>query len=125
MHSAEKPGITTLLKSGSSSSGSGVAAASNEYLTYFEDSEGKKRDETEARRKNEAMLVSNAYYDLATDFYEYGWGESFHFAALRPGESREHSSAKHEYYLALKMQLKKGQRILVTECNVFISGFRF
>ena len=22
----------------------------------------------------------NKYYDLATSFYEYGWGESFHFA---------------------------------------------
>ena len=29
------------------------------------------------------VLVSiqvNKYYDLATSFYEYGWGESFHFA---------------------------------------------
>jgi hypothetical protein len=24
--------------------------------------------------------VVNKYYDLATSFYEYGWGESFHFA---------------------------------------------
>jgi hypothetical protein len=22
----------------------------------------------------------NKYYDLSTSFYEYGWGESFHFA---------------------------------------------
>ena len=32
-----------------------------------------------------AMLILcgfqvNKYYDLATSFYEYGWGESFHFA---------------------------------------------
>jgi hypothetical protein len=25
-------------------------------------------------------LGVNKYYDLATSFYEYGWGESFHFA---------------------------------------------
>lgn len=123
MNSAQKPGITDLLKqpsaSANSSAGAGsVAEASNGYLAYFEDRDGRKRDEVEARRKNEAMTVSNAYYDLATDFYEYGWGESFHFAALRPGESREHSSAKHEYYLALKMQLKKGQRVLDVGCGI-------
>ena len=27
------------------------------------------------------------YYDLVTDFYEYGWGPSFHFAPRRTGES--------------------------------------
>lgn len=26
------------------------------------------------------MFQVNKYYDLATSFYEYGWGESFHFA---------------------------------------------
>jgi hypothetical protein len=26
------------------------------------------------------MDMVNKYYDLATSFYEFGWGESFHFA---------------------------------------------
>ena len=30
---------------------------------------------------------NNVYYDLVTDFYEYGWGRSFHFAPRVPGES--------------------------------------
>jgi hypothetical protein len=110
MTSSIKPGISDLLKPlERTASDGGVEAVSNDYLTYYDQSSS----EIEARRKQEAMAVNNAYYDLATDFYEYGWGESFHFAALRPGESREHSMAKHEYYLALKMQLKKGQRVLV------------
>jgi hypothetical protein len=25
-------------------------------------------------------MQANKYYDLVTSFYEYGWGESFHFA---------------------------------------------
>jgi sterol 24-C-methyltransferase len=29
----------------------------------------------------------NKYYDLATSFYEYGWGESFHFAHRYKWES--------------------------------------
>ena len=31
--------------------------------------------------------VSNLYYNLATDFFEYGWGRSFHFAPRVPAES--------------------------------------
>lgn len=124
MTDTARPGIGSLLKPLEKSAAS-VESISADYLTYFDDREqnGKGRGtgeknaasaaEIEARRKQEAMNVSNAYYDLATDFYEYGWGEGFHFATLRPGESREHSSAKHEYFLALKMQLKKGQRVLV------------
>lgn len=27
-----------------------------------------------------ACMQANKYYDLVTSFYEYGWGESFHFA---------------------------------------------
>jgi sterol 24-C-methyltransferase len=26
------------------------------------------------------LIQANKYYDLVTSFYEYGWGESFHFA---------------------------------------------
>lgn len=27
------------------------------------------------------------YYDGATELYEYGWGESFHFCRFYPGEA--------------------------------------
>ena len=36
--------------------------------------------------------LANLYYDLVTDFYEYGWGRSFHFGPLVPGESSGHRS---------------------------------
>jgi hypothetical protein len=29
---------------------------------------------------NFCMNQANKYYDLVTGFYEYGWGDSFHFA---------------------------------------------
>ena len=35
--------------------------------------------DVDARNKGYADLV-NSYYNLATDFYEWGWGQSFHFA---------------------------------------------
>merc|ERR1712166_1348225 len=38
----------------------------------------------DSRNANYADLVSQ-YYDLATEFYEWGWGQSFHFADKRQG----------------------------------------
>lgn len=38
----------------------------------------------------------NKFYSLITDFYEYGWGESFHFAAREIGESFEASIIRQE-----------------------------
>lgn len=38
----------------------------------------------------------NKFYSLITDFYEYGWGESFHFAAREKGESFEDSIIRQE-----------------------------
>ncbi len=35
--------------------------------------------------------TTDEYYDVATDFYLYGWGHSFHFATRFAGESLEDS----------------------------------
>lgn len=71
----------------------------------------------EARRSGYVTMV-NQYYDLVTDFFEYGWGESFHFAARHPGESFEESLRRHEYYLALQLGLPPGRRVLDVGCGV-------
>jgi hypothetical protein len=51
----------------------------------------------------------NQYYDLATDFYERGWGQSFHFAPRFEGEAFAASLARHEHYLALRSGLARGR----------------
>ena len=38
----------------------------------------------EHRRERYQSFV-NHYYDLATDFYEFGWGQSFHFRSPGTG----------------------------------------
>ena len=48
------------------------------------------------------MKMVNHYYNLATDFYEYGWGKSFHFGRRYAGEDFHASLARHEHWLALK-----------------------
>lgn len=44
----------------------------------------------EEREGSYAKLV-NAYYELATLFYEWGWGSSFHFASRWRNESFQDS----------------------------------
>jgi sterol 24-C-methyltransferase len=60
----------------------------------------------------------NHYYDLVTDFYEYGWGQSFHFAPRWKGETFNESIVRHEHYLAAKLQLKPGQVCVDIGCGV-------
>ncbi|CAH1440494.1 unnamed protein product [Lactuca virosa] len=60
----------------------------------------------------------NKYYDLATSFYEYGWGESFHFAPRWKGESLRESIKRHEHFLALQLGIKPGQKVLDVGCGI-------
>lgn len=60
----------------------------------------------------------NEYYDLVTDFYEYGWGQAFHFAPRYAGESFYEGIARHEYFLALMGGFKKGMKVLDIGCGV-------
>lgn len=59
-----------------------------------------------------------SYYNLATDFYEYGWGTSFHFCRFAYGESFYRAIARHEHYLALRMGIKENSRVLDVGCGV-------
>ncbi|RRT84658.1 hypothetical protein BHE74_00019225, partial [Ensete ventricosum] len=52
-----------------------VQSAVDQYEKYHVSYGG----DEETRKANYSDMV-NKYYDLATSFYEYGWGESFHFA---------------------------------------------
>lgn len=61
-------------------------------------------DSAEERNAAYKSLV-NSYYDLATLFYEWGWGQSFHFAYRHPHESFHESIRRHEYYLASQLHL--------------------
>lgn len=71
----------------------------------------------DTRNSSYAELV-NSYYDLATEFYEWGWGTSFHFADRRKGENFHSSILRHEYYLAGRLNVNKGAKLLDCGCGV-------
>lgn len=58
------------------------------------------------------QTITDMFYNLVTDFYEYGWGDSFHFAPRYKGESFMESIARHEYFLAKKLNMNPGEKVL-------------
>mmetsp|Transcript_49616 Transcript_49616/g.117012 ORF Transcript_49616/g.117012 Transcript_49616/m.117012 type:complete len:417 (+) Transcript_49616:36-1286(+) len=77
-----------------------------------------KADDPEKRNSKYAKLV-NSYYELATQFYEWGWGSSFHFAYRKMGEGFGEQIRRHEYYLATFLGgLAPGSKILDVGCGI-------
>lgn len=85
--------------------------------TYAEYAALHDRGGTEARRSAYAAMV-NAYYDLVTDFYEFGWGDSFHFAPRYRGESFLASLARHQHFLAHALHVRPGAAIVDVGCGI-------
>ena len=93
---------------------SGVDPALREYEERFRDAGRGGPESVEADHER----VNNLYYDLATDFYEFGWARSFHFAPRVPGESFKASLARHERHLADVLELKPGMVAADVGCGV-------
>ena len=73
---------------------------------------------SQERGKEEYAAMINTFYDLITDFYEYGWGQSFHFAPGVRGASFEEALAAHQYFLGEGVGLKPGMKVLDVGCGV-------
>ncbi|KAF2167079.1 hypothetical protein M409DRAFT_54287 [Zasmidium cellare ATCC 36951] len=75
-------------------------------------------EEIRKARRDEYATLTRHYYNLATDLYEYGWAQSFHFCRFSKGEAFRQALARHEHYLALKMNLQEGMKVLDVGCGV-------
>ncbi|RDW66859.1 sterol 24-C-methyltransferase [Coleophoma crateriformis] len=94
-------------------------AAVDEYFKHWDNKAAK--DETaedRASRVAEYATLTRHYYNLGTDLYEYGWGQSFHFCRFAYGEPFYQAIARHEHYLAAKIGIKDGDRVLDVGCGV-------
>jgi sterol 24-C-methyltransferase len=69
-------------------------------------------------RKDRYTDMVRGYYDLVTDIYEQGWGESFHFAPRYRKEPFEASIVRHQHYVALRLGLAPGMTALDVGCGV-------
>jgi len=69
-------------------------------------------------RKKEYRSMVTDFYNLVTEFYEFGWGQSFHFAPRHGHESFETSIARQEFYLALRLGLAEGIKCVDLGCGI-------
>ena len=96
------PKLSGLLKD--TEAAAGVAPTVREYENRFRQANGAAPE----TRPSNYEKIAQIYYNLVTDFYEFGWGRSFHFAPRVPGESFKASLARHEHYLASVLGLRPG-----------------
>ncbi|RYP10129.1 hypothetical protein DL764_000839 [Monosporascus ibericus] len=94
-------------------------AAVDEYFKHWDNKSAREEtEETRAQRISEYATLTRQYYNLATDIYEYGWGQSFHFCRYSLGESFYQAIARHEHYLAHQIGIKEGMKVLDVGCGV-------
>lgn len=61
---------------------------------------------------------THSYYDLATDLYEEAWAQSFHLCRFGVGETLLQALARHEHYLAHRIQIDQSMTVLDVGCGV-------
>ncbi|KAH7358675.1 sterol 24-C-methyltransferase [Plectosphaerella cucumerina] len=94
-------------------------AAVDEYFKHFDGQSAKdETPEQRAARQAEYATLTRQYYNLATDLYEYGWGQSFHFCRFSHGEPFYQAIARHEHYLAHCINIQEGMKVLDVGCGV-------
>ncbi|CAI0647822.1 unnamed protein product [Colletotrichum noveboracense] len=95
-------------------------AATEDYFRHWDNKLNAQKETKEDReaRAAEYDSLTRQYYNLATDFYEYGFGQSFHFCRPAIAESFKQGIARHEHYLAHMINIKKGMKVLDVGCGV-------
>ena len=74
-------------------------------------------DDGDGKVREQPNVVSR-YYDVVTQFYEYAWGQSFHFSARRPGENLPASQKRQEEGIGEMLELKPGMKVADVGCGV-------
>ena len=99
-----RPGINSILKETKQ-----VEEQMEQYSKWFQSNDS----ETTKKRVGDATELSSKFHTLVTDFYEYGWGESFHFCPLFRGRSFEECMADCEKYVGEKLKAGPGKKLAV------------
>ena len=105
----ETPGVTQVvhLQEGAKS----VVDSYSRYYSSF--SEEKRREREENSRQ-----ITESFYELVTDFYEFGYGQSFHFGPVFEGKSNEECIELYEREVSRALNVKPGDRVLVSPLRI-------
>jgi len=94
-------------------------AAVYEYFKHWDNKPAENETAVErAKRTAEYATLTKHYYNIATDLYEYGWGQCFHLCRFSKGEPLYQAVARHEHYLAHSIGIKEGMKVLDVGCGV-------
>ena len=69
-------------------------------------------------RRSEYQEMVDEFHNIVTDFYEWGWGQSFHFAPRFVNETFVESIKRCEYHLANRLHMKRGMKVLDVGCGI-------
>ncbi len=94
-----------------------IFARSDETKTVVEEYIDFQEGSLEDRQVGYKSMICN-FYDLVTNFYEFAWGQSFHFAPRNKGESFKDSLLRHQRFLGDHLSLKPGFRVIDLGCGV-------
>jgi len=68
--------------------------------------------------EHDYVQTVDEYYDLCSEFMQFGWSESLHFAPLTRGESLEESIVRHQRLMIEKLELREGMVVADVGCGV-------
>ena len=112
--STTAPGLTTMCKE-ARYDGADVQKTVSHYNGHFAKA-GKKEDYQS--RKEKYYDITQRFYIMVTDFYEYGYGTSFHFAPVLDGKSLTECIHVYEEEIVRTLKAKSGMKILVSVAKV-------
>ncbi|KAL0422941.1 UNVERIFIED_CONTAM: 24-methylenesterol C-methyltransferase 2 [Sesamum latifolium] len=99
--SAEQKGKRAVHLSGGSIAKEKVQDKYKQYWSFF-----RRPKEIETADKVPAFV--DTFYNLVTDIYEWGWGQSFHFSPSIPGKSHREATRVHEEMAVDLLNIKPG-----------------
>lgn len=108
---AERKGKRATDLSGGSISAEKVQDSYDKYWSFF-----RRPKEIETAEKVPDFV--DTFYNLVTDIYEWGWGQSFHFSPAIPGKSDRDATRLHEEMAVDLIEVKSGDKILDVGCGV-------
>lgn len=108
---AETKGKSAVELGGGSLAREQVADNYKEYAAFFEKPK-------QIGTPDKVPKLVDTFYNLVTDIYEWGWGQSFHFSPAVKGRSHREQTRMHEERVADLLQIKAGDRVLDAGCGV-------